>query len=74
LYKAHSVAEDARDVPGLLATLTPDCVYEIAQTTHRWTGHTGATAFYRFGWDPEAGLFSGERVYVDSYALRAVSG
>jgi len=46
LYKAHSVAEDARDVPGLLRTLTSDCVYEIAHTGHRWTGHTGAARFY----------------------------
>ena len=29
LWKQHSLAEDARDVAGLLATLTDDCVYEI---------------------------------------------
>ena len=46
LYKAHSVAEDARDVPGLLATLTPDCVYELVQTGHRWERHDGAARFY----------------------------
>ena len=46
LYKAHSVAEDARDVAGLLATLTPDCVYELVQTGHRWEGHQGAAQFY----------------------------
>src|SRR5690606_37079904 len=28
LWKAHSLAEDARDIPGLMATLTDDCVYE----------------------------------------------
>ncbi|MDH3470587.1 MAG: hypothetical protein OEM94_04645, partial [Acidimicrobiia bacterium] len=28
LWKAHSLAEDARDIPGLMATLTHDCVYE----------------------------------------------
>ena len=27
LWKQHSVAEDNRDLPGLLATLTDDCVY-----------------------------------------------
>ena len=27
LYKTHSIAEDARDLPGLISTLTPDCVY-----------------------------------------------
>src|ERR1700757_1280606 len=46
LYKKHSVAEDARDLPGLISTLTPDCVYELAQTGHRWEGHEGATRFY----------------------------
>src|SRR5258707_6035274 len=46
LYKAHSIAEDARSVPGLIATLTPDCVYELVQTGHRWEGHEGAARFY----------------------------
>lgn len=46
LYKAHSVAEDARDIGGLLATLTDDCVYELCQTGDQWKGHEGATAFY----------------------------
>ncbi|MDP9240162.1 MAG: nuclear transport factor 2 family protein [Actinomycetota bacterium] len=123
LYKAHSTAEDARDVPGLLLTLTSDCVYEIAHTTYRWTGHTGAAKFYnellsafpditfhlrnivigpqgvweeadvhgtwqrpwvglnpsgqriefsvqiQFPWDSDAGLFSGERIFVDNEVL-----
>jgi len=46
LYKAHSIAEDARSIEGLLATLTPDCVYELVQTGHRWEGHAGAARFY----------------------------
>lgn len=46
LWKAHSLAEDARDIGGLMATLTEDCVYEIVQTGHRWEGHEGATRFY----------------------------
>jgi ketosteroid isomerase-like protein len=119
LYKAHSKAEDARDIAGLLATLTRDCVYELVQTGQRWEGHTGAATFYAellgafpdvvfdlenivigpqgvyeeaqvtgtwkqdwlgqpatgeamewrvsilFPYDPAAGLFTGERVYVD---------
>ena len=28
-WKRHSIAEDARDIPGLMATLTDDCVYEL---------------------------------------------
>ena len=46
LWKRHSIAEDARDIDGLIATLTPDCVYELAGTPHRWEGHDGATRFY----------------------------
>ena len=46
LWKAHSIAEDDRDLPGLIATLTDDCVYELVQTGHRWEGHEGAARFY----------------------------
>ena len=46
LWKTHSLAEDARDLPGLMSTLTDDCVYELKQTGHRWEGHPGATRFY----------------------------
>lgn len=46
LWKAHSIAEDARDIPGLLSTLTADCVYDIVGTAHRWEGHEGAAQFY----------------------------
>ena len=118
LWTQHSLAEARRDIPGLMATLTDDCVYELVQTGHRWEGHTGATRFYMellgafpdvefslthivigpqgvceeavvtgthkqawlgqeptgqevafrvvifFPWDPEAKLFTGERVYT----------
>jgi predicted ester cyclase len=46
LWVRHSIAEDRRDIDGLIATLTPDCVYEIAVTGQRWEGHAGARAFY----------------------------
>ena len=46
LWKVHSRAEDARDLAGLMSTLTDDCVYELRQTGHRWEGHEGATRFY----------------------------
>jgi predicted ester cyclase len=46
LWVRHSIAEDRRDVDGLIATLTPDCVYEIAVTGQRWEGHDGARRFY----------------------------
>jgi predicted ester cyclase len=47
LWIDHSIAEDRRDVAGLLATLSPDCVYEVVPTGQRWEGHAGATDFYR---------------------------
>jgi steroid delta-isomerase-like uncharacterized protein len=46
LWKRHSIAEDDRDLPSLIATLTDDCVYELVQTGHRWEGHEGAARFY----------------------------
>jgi hypothetical protein len=46
LWVRHSIAEDARDIDGLIATLAPDCVYEIVPTGQRWEGHDGARAFY----------------------------
>jgi len=46
LWQRHSIAEDRRDIDGLIATLAPQCVYEIVGTGLRWDGHTGARAFY----------------------------
>ena len=46
LWVRHSIAEDSRDIDGLIATLSPDCVYEIVPTGQRWEGHDGARAFY----------------------------
>ena len=46
LWKRHSIAEDERDLPGLISTLTEDCVYELVQGGHRWEGHEGAARFY----------------------------
>lgn len=123
LWIRHSIAEDRRDLDGLIATLAPDCVYEIPATGQRWEGHDGARAFYtsflgafpdvhfdlqdivigpqgvievatmtgthegtwagmaptgrrveltiviHFPWEPAAGLFAGERIYLDRSAL-----
>jgi hypothetical protein len=46
LWVRHSIAEDRRDIDGLVATLAPDCLYEIVPTGQRWVGHAGARAFY----------------------------
>jgi predicted ester cyclase len=47
LWVRHSIAEDRRDIDGLIATLSVDCVYEIVPTGQRWEGHDGARDFYR---------------------------
>lgn len=46
LWISHSKAEDARDLQGLVDTLSPNCVYEILPTGQRWEGHDGARTFY----------------------------
>ena len=55
LWVRHSIAEDRRDIDGLIATLSPDCVYEIVPTGQRWDGHEGARRFYEelFGAFPD---------------------
>jgi predicted ester cyclase len=47
LWIAHSMAEDAHDIPGLMATLTEDCVYTVMNTGTSWPGKAGATQFYQ---------------------------
>ena len=46
LWVRHSIAEDARDVDGLLATLCDEPRYEIIPTGQRWVGRDGVRAFY----------------------------
>ena len=46
LWIAHSIAEDSHDIPGLMATLTEDCVYTIVNKGVEWHGKPGATQFY----------------------------
>ena len=46
LWQRHSIAEDRRDIDGLIATLAPECTYEIVGSGLRWEGHAGARAFY----------------------------
>jgi hypothetical protein len=46
LWIRHSIAEDRRDIDGLIATLSEACVYELLATGQRWEGHLGARAFY----------------------------
>jgi predicted ester cyclase len=46
LWVRHSIAEERRDIDGLIATLAPECRYELIGTGLRWEGHAGARAFY----------------------------
>jgi ketosteroid isomerase-like protein len=46
LWIAHSIAEDSHDIPGLMATLTDDCVYTVVNKGVDWHGKAGATQFY----------------------------
>jgi predicted ester cyclase len=46
LWVRHSIAEERRDIDGLVATLAPDCAYEIVGSGLRWERHAGARAFY----------------------------
>jgi ketosteroid isomerase-like protein len=47
LWMAHSIAEDRRDIPGLMATLSEDCVYVVVNSDASWHGKEGATRFYQ---------------------------
>jgi predicted ester cyclase len=47
LWIAHSLAEEAHDIPGLMATLTEDCVYTVVNSGVSWHGKAGAAGFYR---------------------------
>lgn len=47
LWIAHSMAEEAHDIPGLMATLTETCVYTMVNTGTSWHGKAGASQFYQ---------------------------
>jgi predicted ester cyclase len=46
LWIKHSIAEDKRNLQGLIDTLAEDCVYHVVPTGQRWEGHEGARQFY----------------------------
>ncbi len=47
LWIAHSLAEEAHDIPGLMATLTDDCVYNVVNKGAFWHRKEGAARFYQ---------------------------
>lgn len=78
LWVRHSIAEDRRDIDGLIATLAPECAYEIVGTGLRWDGHGGARAFYTelFGAFPDnrfalADIVIGPQGVFESVVLEA---
>ncbi len=52
LWQKHVLAENRRDIPGLLATLVEDPLYFIMATGLEYRGKEGVTSFYQ-------GLFDG---------------
>jgi len=52
LWQRHVLAENRRDIPGLLATLVDDPLYVIMATGQEYKGKEGVASFYQ-------GLFDG---------------
>lgn len=52
LWQKHVLAENKRDIPGLLATLVDDPLYVIMATGLKYEGKEGVASFYQ-------GLFDG---------------
>ena len=46
LWVRHSIAEDRRDIDGLVATIAPHGEYEMVPTSQHWYGHAGVRAYY----------------------------
>lgn len=46
LWVRHSIAEDRRDIEGLVSTIAPHGEYEMVPTSQHWSGHAGVRAFY----------------------------
>ena len=42
LWKRHSIAEDNRDLPGLISTLTETAICEVRPDGARWEEHEAA--------------------------------
>jgi steroid delta-isomerase-like uncharacterized protein len=52
LWQKHVLAENRRDIPGLLATLVDDPLYVVMATGQEYRGSEGVASFYQ-------GLFDG---------------
>ena len=61
LIARHIAAESAHDMPGTLATVHPECIFEDLAMGRVWRGHEGATDHYREWWDGLDTKVEGER-------------
>lgn len=50
LVNRHLTAENEHDLPGTLATLHPDCVFEDFGLGWIYSGHAGAARYYSLWW------------------------
>ena len=60
LMSAHIEAENAHNMPGTLATLHEECVFEAVATGQVFHGRAGADAYYRQWWDAFDLMFARE--------------
>ena len=64
LLDRHLAAENAHDLAGTLATLTPDCEFVDGGLRMRWSGHDGAAAHYTMWWNAFELQVAGERLHL----------
>jgi steroid delta-isomerase-like uncharacterized protein len=59
----HIAAENSHQMDATLATLHPDCVFEDIALGRTFTGHEGASQYYRMWWDAFAVEVQGSVVH-----------
>lgn len=77
LWQKHVLAENRRDIPGLLATLIDDPLYIVMATGQEYKGKEGVASFYQGLFDglPDAtfdlvGVTIGEEMVVEESRFR----
>lgn len=66
VYQRHRAAEDARDYPAVMQTLTPDCFLEHVSLGCAVTGHDATRAYEElFGAFPDLGPIPGGTAFGD---------
>jgi steroid delta-isomerase-like uncharacterized protein len=67
LLKQHVLAETAFDMPGTLATLTADCVFEDVATGESFHGHEGVRVYYSQWWSAFGNVPAHSKLYVPAH-------